>query len=264
MLITCLRSSGNGPKPAQPQQQPTNGSGVLQSSSVSAVSSAAGASAGAAGGSTSWASAASKGLPPSSDPGAIANGQQAGAAGAGASAASASTSKQLEQLNSVREALFSQDGWGGANVKQDTSWDVDQTPGAPGGASSSGGGGGMRAPNGMDAPSAMAKETNMWGGPAPTNGGPPRNDGTDLWKSTLSGQPMITKQAQPNPWDHKPQNPTDYKNWGEEDDGGNQGGNHGGPSGPANEFWRPDQNQFGECSLCNTLLLFHLFETSEI
>ena len=182
MLITCLRSSGNGPKPAQPQQQPTNGSGVLQSSSVSAVSSAAGASAGAAGGSTSWASAASKGLPPSSDPGAIANGQQAGAAGAGASAASASTSKQLEQLNSVREALFSQDGWGGANVKQDTSWDVDQTPGAPGGASSGGGGGGMRAPNGMDAPSAMAKETNMWGGPAPTNGGPPRNDGTDLWR----------------------------------------------------------------------------------
>ena len=226
----------------QPQQQPTNGAGALQSSGVSAAPSAAGASAGAAGGApSSWASAASKGLPPSSDPGANANG--AAAAGSGASAASASNSKQLEQLNAVREALFSQDGWGGANVKQDTSWDVDAAPGAPGG------GGGMRAPNGMDAPSAMAKETNMWGGPAPTNGGPPRNDGTDLWKSTLSGQPMITKQAPPNPWDHKPQNPTDYKNWGEEDDGGNHG-----PSGPSNEFWRPDQNQFGKSSSCTLLM----------
>ena len=96
-----------GPKLAQPQQQPTNGG--LQSSSLSAASSATGgASAGAAGGGapSSWASAASKGLPPSSDPGANANGPQA--AGSGASAASASTSKQLEQLNSVREALFSQ------------------------------------------------------------------------------------------------------------------------------------------------------------
>ena len=213
-------------------------SGGLQPSSMSATSSAAAAaaaSAGAAGGNTSWASAASKGLPPSSDPGANAN----GAAGPGAAAASASTSKQLEQLNSVREALFSQDGWGGSNVKQDTSWDVDQAPGAPGG---TGGGSGRTLNGGADAPSAAAKETNMWGGPAQMNGGPPRNDGTDLWKSTLSGQPMVTKQAPPNPWDHKPQNPTDYKNWGEEDDGG---GNHG-PSGPANEFWRPDQNQFGE------------------
>ena len=80
---------------------------------MSGATSAAAAAA-AAGGSTSWASAASKGLPPSSDPGANAN----GAAGSGASSASASTSKQLEQLNSVREALFSQDGWGGSNVKQ--------------------------------------------------------------------------------------------------------------------------------------------------
>lgn len=45
----------------------------------------------------------------------------------------------------------------------------------------------------------------------------PRNDGTDLWKSTLSGQPLVTKTATTSQW-HKPQNPTDYKNWGEEDD----------------------------------------------
>ena len=62
----------------------------------------------------------------------------------------------------MREALFSQDGWGDSNVKQDTSWDVDQTPGAVGGSG---------------------------------DGGPPRNDGTDLWKSTLSGQPTITEQV---------------------------------------------------------------------
>ena len=36
--------------------------------------------------------------------------------------ANGSTSKHLEQLNSVREALFSQDGWGGSNVKQDNAW----------------------------------------------------------------------------------------------------------------------------------------------
>ena len=35
------------------------------------------------------------------------------------------TSKHLESLQSVREALFSQDGWGGCNVKQDNAWDMD-------------------------------------------------------------------------------------------------------------------------------------------
>lgn len=39
-----------------------------------------------------------------------------------------STKQQLEQLNSMREALFSQDGWGGQNVNQDSNWDI---PGSP-------------------------------------------------------------------------------------------------------------------------------------
>merc|ERR1711923_173214 len=60
-------------------------------------------------GSTSWAAAAGKGLPPSE--------------GASQQNTNGGTNKQLEQLNSVREALFSQDGWGCQHVKQDTSWD---------------------------------------------------------------------------------------------------------------------------------------------
>ena len=47
-----------------------------------------------------------------------------------------------------------------------------------------------------------------------------RNDGTDLWKSTLSGQPPThSKQVQPtnNPWGHTPQNPTDFRTWGEDE-----------------------------------------------
>lgn len=61
----------------------------------------------------------------------------------------------------------------------------------------------------------------------------PRNDGTDLWKSTLSGQPPVAKpQQNANAWSHTPQNPTDYKNWGEDDDnGGGGGGGHNGPIG---------------------------------
>ena len=61
-------------------------------------------------GSTSWAAAAGKGLPPSE--------------AATSQNSNGGTNKQLEQLNSVREALFSQDGWGCQHVKQDTSWDI--------------------------------------------------------------------------------------------------------------------------------------------
>ncbi len=216
-------------------------------------------------GSTSWASAASKGLPVSNNDSSSSapNGQQqqqqqgAGAAGSSggnggngastgsSSAASTTTSKQLEQLNSVREALFSQDGWGGNNVKQDTSWDVD-TPsvGSGGGAGAAGnvaGAGGVvgsgRTANGMDA--AMGKDSNMWGGVSAN--GMPRNDGTDLWKASLTGQPIAQKQAPANPWDHKPVNPADFKNWGEDDDS---------PSGPRDnndQFWgRQDHGQFSK------------------
>ncbi len=59
-----------------------------------------------------------------------------------------------------------QDGWGGQHVKQDTSWDV---------------GGALSEPA---TPLLPPKADSMqWQAPATA-----RNDGTDLWKSTLSGQ----------------------------------------------------------------------------
>lgn len=69
----------------------------------------------------SWAAAAGKGLPNNE------NSSSSGQGGAGAS--QNITSKHLESLQSVREALFSQDGWGGDNVKQDNAWDPDNKNG---------------------------------------------------------------------------------------------------------------------------------------
>ena len=65
----------------------------------------------------SWAAAAGKGLPNNDN-------TSNSASGTGAGASQNTTSKHLESLQSVREALFSQDGWGGDNVKQDNAWDV--------------------------------------------------------------------------------------------------------------------------------------------
>ena len=62
---------------------------------------------------TSWAAAAGKGLPPVEAP--APNGSNASSTNG---SSGSSSSKPFEQLNSVREALFSQDGWGGNNVKQ--------------------------------------------------------------------------------------------------------------------------------------------------
>ncbi len=154
---------------------------------------------------TSWAAAAGKGLPASDS-----NGSSNG---------NSSANKQLEQLNSVREALFSQDGWGGSNVKQDTSWDVDSRSN---GADHAAGAAGPP----KDAPGG-------WGGAA-------RNDGTDLWKLNLSGQPPAPKPQPSNPWGHTPQNNTDYKQWGEEDDGA---------SGGAPNDWRPEPPTPCKCTL---------------
>ena len=53
-----------------------------------------------------------------------------------------------------------------------------------------------------------------------------------MWKSTLSGQPPPPKPQQPSSaWGHTPQNPTDYKNWGEEELVDNNGGSTNGPIG---------------------------------
>jgi len=140
---------------------------------------------GAPQGSTSWAAAAGKGLPPSEPATSQANG---------------TTNKQLEQLNSVREALFSQDGWGGQNVKQDTSWDVGAT---------------QPEPSSSSAQAPTKADSMQWQAPAGTG----RNDGTDLWKSTLSGVPQPIKPQPTTPWgNHTPAHPADYKTWGEPED----------------------------------------------
>jgi hypothetical protein len=53
------------------------------------------------------------------------NSSSPGSGQPGSGASQNTTSKHLESLQSVREALFSQDGWGGDNVKQDNAWDID-------------------------------------------------------------------------------------------------------------------------------------------
>ena len=130
----------------------------------------------------------------------------------------------FKQLNSVREALFSQDGWGGSNVKQDSTWDC----GSVGGATSSGSGAGPEKP-----------ESNTWGTPS----GGHRNDGTDLWKSTLSGQPPVPKPQPSNAWT-APANNTDFKQWGVEDEDGASGGGPGGSN--VNGAIGPRSNAHGD------------------
>ncbi len=99
----------------------------------------------------------------------------------------------------MREALFSTEGWGSNFVKQDVPWHVD----------------------GMD---PLPKD---WEGGDGHRSVASRNDGTDLWKSTLSGQPMVTKPSPATQW-HKPQNPADYRTWGEEEEGSTSFGAVGG------------------------------------
>ena len=174
---------------------------------------------------TSWAAAAGKGLPTTTN-------DQTHTTST-ASASNGSTSKHLEQLNSVREALFSQDGWGGSNVKQDSAWNVEgipaptnqglnqpaPVPGGPSGGNSSGGG----AEN-----SSGGKESNTWG----SGGSGHRNDGTDLWRVNLSGQPPVAKPQPNNAWNHTPQNNTDFKQWGVDDGEDGAGGSAGGAAAP--------------------------------
>ncbi|XP_034242779.1 protein Gawky isoform X1 [Thrips palmi] len=95
-----------------------------------------------------------------------------------ATPAAPSTKQQLEQLNTMREALFSQDGWGGQNVNQDTGWDIPSSP-----------------------------------EPATKD-----NNGTDLWEANLrnGGQPPPQTQ-QKTPWGHTPTTNIGGT-WGEDDE----------------------------------------------
>lgn len=107
-------------------------------------------------------------------------------------------------------------------MKQDSAWDVGGSP-----ASGSASGGAASVPTPGATPTE--KESNIW-----TSGGGNRNDGTDLWKSTLYGQPPATVgvvKPQSNSsgggaWN--PQNNTDFKQWGVDEEEG-QGGHSAGP-----------------------------------
>lgn len=188
----------------QTQQQPQQQSGNSNTSGQQQTQN----------GSGTWAQAAGKGLPPANPPssGSVSTTSTSNTTGT-------STKQQLEQLNSMREALFSQDGWGGQHVNQDSGWDVPQSP-EPGGKDSNG------------APMAP-----VWK--------PTVNNGTDLWEANLrnGGQPP-PQVAQKAPWGHTPTSNIGGT-WGEDDDmgdssnvwtgvpsgqsGGGQWGNNAGP-----------------------------------
>lgn len=113
-----------------------------------------------------------------------------GIVGGGTSAVAAKN--QLEQLNSMREALFAQDGWGCANVNQDTNWDV---PGSP-----------EPGPRTGDPAGATQWKSHIV------------NNGTDLWEANLrnGGQPP-PQPVQKTPWNHTPVTNIGGT-WGEDDE----------------------------------------------
>ncbi|XP_066140474.1 protein Gawky isoform X2 [Euwallacea fornicatus] len=101
------------------------------------------------------------------------------------------TKQQLEQLNNMREAIFSTDGWGG-HVNQDTQWDIPASP------------------------EPTLKMDASAGGPPPWK--PAVNNGTELWEANLrnGGQPPPQPQ-QKTPWGHTPSTNIGGT-WGEDDD----------------------------------------------
>uniref|UniRef100_A0A1S4JW08 Uncharacterized protein n=1 Tax=Culex quinquefasciatus TaxID=7176 RepID=A0A1S4JW08_CULQU len=115
------------------------------------------------------------------------------------------TKSQLEQLSHLRDALFSQDGWGCQNVNQDTNWEVPGSPEPPKPEPSSASGGGNGGPN----PPVVT-------GWKPCN----LNNGTELWEANLrnGGQPPPPQApVQKTPW-----GPASNigGTWGEDDDSG--------------------------------------------
>ncbi|KAH8269795.1 hypothetical protein KR018_008133 [Drosophila ironensis] len=90
----------------------------------------------------------------------------------------------------MREALFSQDGWGCQHVNQDTNWEVPSSP----------------EPTNKDTAGPP-----MWK--------PSINNGTDLWESNLRNGGQPTAQQVPKPsWGHTPSSNLGGT-WGEDDDG---------------------------------------------
>ncbi|XP_032519907.2 protein Gawky [Danaus plexippus] len=123
------------------------------------------------------------------------------------------SSAKIEQLNSMREALFSQDGWGGQHVNQDTNWDV---PGSP-------------EPGSKVEPAASGQPA--WK-PNVNNGA---FLGTDLWEANLrnGGQPP-PPPATKTPWGHTPTTNIGGT-WGEDDDASDSANVWNGP--PPAQQW---------------------------
>ncbi|XP_055545594.1 protein Gawky-like isoform X1 [Wyeomyia smithii] len=128
------------------------------------------------------------------------------------------TKSQLEMLSNMREALFSQDGWGYQHVNQDTNWEVPGSPepgkmdtpnnnNATGGAAGGGQGQGQGGAGGGGAPNPAAS------GWKPCN----QNNGTELWEANLrnGGAPPPPQPVQKAPWGPS----TNIGGtWGEDDD----------------------------------------------
>lgn len=103
--------SGSGGPTAIQQQPPTSQQQTQQQPQQQSGNSNTNNQQQTQNGSGTWAQAAGKGLPPSNPPssGSVSNTSTSNTTGT-------STKQQLEQLNSMREALFSQDGWGGVCI----------------------------------------------------------------------------------------------------------------------------------------------------
>lgn len=112
-----------------------------------------------------------------------------------------SAKHQLKQLFTMREALFSQDGWGCQHVNQDTNWEVPSSP----------------EPANKDASGPPMWKPNI-------------NNGTDLWESNLRNGGQPTTQQVPKPsWGHTPSSNLGGT-WGEDDDGADSTSVWTGPS----------------------------------
>lgn len=117
------------------------------------------------------------------------------------------TKNQLEQLNTMRESLFSQDGWGCQHVNQDTNWDVPGSPDPSGGSSN------------IIKTDASGQSIPGSNNPGSTTWKQNINNGTELWEANLrnGGQPA-PPAIQKTPWGHTPSNNLGGT-WGEDDDG---------------------------------------------
>ena len=121
---------------------------------------------------------APSGQPPSPAPTAA----PAGPAGQGGWGGKDGGKRHLE-LQSIREALLSSEGWGGENVNQETSWECPASP-----------------EPGKDQPHKTLV-----------------NNGTDLWENNLRNGGAAPPKPHQAPWGHTPA--TNYGGtWGEDDD----------------------------------------------